>query len=203
MGKFGFPPAGQPRCSNRVSQYGHNWEDARKSDESEPVNQWAPAGNACGEAQPDSRDHGDRHRRSGDAAAVIGEGHNGPAGPECEQNHNNVGTDDVPGQRSAGDDAEATQHDAHGNADCHGNPEPPGVDGSARCVLGLYRHRNEGRLGHGRREADGTGKGVEQQVVVPVDAVSQPLRSNRLGSGELARHGLANREERTLQAYEE
>ena len=77
------------------------------------------------------------------------------------------------GRGRAGDDAKAAQGHPRGHPGGHGDPEAPGVDRAARDLLGLEGDRDEGGLGHGRGEADRRGKGVDQQVVVPVDPVGQ------------------------------
>ena len=110
---------------------------------------------------------------------------------------------DVPGQGRARDNAKAAQRHPRGYPERHGESEAPSVDRAARDLLGLERDRDERGLGHCRRKADCRGKDVDQQVVVPVDAVGQTRFPDCLGRGELARHGLADGEEGLLQANEE
>ena len=97
----------------------------------------------------------------------------------------------------------AAQGHPRGHPESHGDPQAPGMDRAARDLLGLEGDRHERGLGHGRGKADRRGKGVDQQVVVPVDPVGKTRAPDGLGGGELVRHGLADGEEGLLQADEE
>ena len=117
-------------------------------------------------------------------------------------NHDDVGRDDVPRQGCAGDDAEAAESDTGGDAERDGDPQAPGADGAAGDLFGLERNCYERRFRNRRRKANRRGKRVDQQVVVPVDAVGHAVRPYGRRRGELNCHDFADREERLLQADE-
>ena len=177
-------------------------KDAGKGNEPKTVYQRAAAGDAGREPKAQRRDDGHGDRRGGDAPAVIRQGHDDPGGPEGLHDHDGIGGDDEPRQRRARDDAEATERDAHGNAEGHGKPQAPGADSAAGDLLRLQGYGDERGLGDGGREADGRAKGVNERVVVPHDDTGRTPSADDAGRGQLARHGLTDGEEGPLQPDE-
>ncbi len=85
----------------------------------------------------------------------------------------------------AGDDPVTAQGDPGPHSGGHEQTQGPLAETALADLLGLRRHGDQGRLGHGGGEADQKGEGVDRRP-------SRPLR-------KLERHGLSQREQAQVQ----